>query len=220
MSERLQILRRNPSAGLLVVQLLGLVLYPVMEHTPTGRALFQGFGLVVLGAALFVVRRSPWSNWIGGLLALCVIVLSALNQSGDDARLLAITSLLEAAFYFYAAGSLIAYMMQDTVATMDELFAAGATFTLLAWAFAHLFGLCQVAIPGSFVATASAVREPLGWIELLFLSFTTLSGVGLGDIIPVTAMGRGLIALGEFTGVMYIALVVSRLVGLTVAQKK
>jgi hypothetical protein len=55
-------------------------------------------------------------------------------------------------------------------------------------------------------------------MDLLFLSFTTLSGVGLGDILPLTPMARALVMLGEFTGVMYIALVVSRLIGMTVVR--
>jgi hypothetical protein len=69
-------LRRNPSAALLAVQLLGIVLYPLMETSPSSRALFGAFGLLVLGAALWVVRRSPWLTWLGILLALPVVVLS------------------------------------------------------------------------------------------------------------------------------------------------
>ena len=37
--------------------------------------------------------------------------------------------------------------------TRDELFAAGATFTLLAWAFAFAFAVCQQWYPGSFQGT-------------------------------------------------------------------
>ena len=54
-----------------------------------------------------------------------------------------IMAALEAVFYFYATGSLIAYMLEDEFATVDELFAAGATFTLLAWAFAYVYVVCQ-----------------------------------------------------------------------------
>ncbi|MFZ3182646.1 MAG: hypothetical protein WA173_00680 [Pseudomonas sp.] len=50
---------RRPSAGLLFIQLLGVLLYPWMEATALGRALFGAFGLAVLGLALHVVKRSP-----------------------------------------------------------------------------------------------------------------------------------------------------------------
>ncbi|MGQ0698005.1 MAG: ion channel [Panacagrimonas sp.] len=212
-------IRRNPSAGLLLVQLLGVVLYPWMEHTTAGRALFGVFGLVVLAAALWVVRRGPWLTWLGFLLALPVAALLLFNAMRPLPELLVLTAMLEAAFYFYATGSLIAYMLQDEFATTDELFAVGATFTLLAWAFAFLYTACQGLIPGSFGAMVDP-ESARSWMELLFLSFTTLSGVGLGDIIPLKPMARSLVMLEQLAGVMYIALVVSRLIALSVAGRR
>lgn len=38
---------------------------------------------------------------------------------------------------------MVAYIMKDYRVTTDELFAAGATFTLLAWGFAYLYLVCQ-----------------------------------------------------------------------------
>jgi hypothetical protein len=45
-----------------------------------------------------------------------------------------------------------------------------------------------------------------------------LSGVGLSDITPITRPARALAMLEMFAGVMYIAIVVSRLVGLSAAR--
>ena len=211
-------IRLHPSAGLLFVQLLGVLLYPWMEATALGRALFGAFGLVVLGMALHVVKRSPTQTWVAVLLALLVLALSSINILMPSPVLEWLIAILEAAFYFYAAASLIAYMTADQHATTDELYAVGATFTLLAWAFAHLFTFCQLLLPGSF----TAMLEPQAartWMELLFLSFTTLSGVGLGDIVPVTPMARSLVMIEEFAGVMYLALVVSRLIALSVSKR-
>ena len=211
-------LKRNPSAGLLAVQLLGFVLYPLMEGSLPGRALFGVFGLIVLGAGLWVVRRGPWLTWVGMLLAVPIVILSVATAIAPRRDVLVWMATLEAVFYFYAAASLIAYMWQDWIATTDELFAAGATFTLLAWAFAYVFAVCQALIPGSFGAgDAGAART---WTELLFLSVSVLSSVGLSDIMPVAPMARGLVMLEAFAGVMYIALVVSRLIGMSVAARK
>ena len=54
---------------------------------------------------------------------------------------------------------------------------------------------------------------------MLFLSFALLSSTGIGDVIPVTVHARSLASLEMFTGVMYLALVVSRLIGLTLAPR-
>ena len=89
--------------------------------------------------------------------------------------------------YLYAAYALIAYMLADHEITRDELFAVGATFTLVAWAFAYLYTVCQAIDPGSFTAAVDP-QDDRSWMELLFLSFTTLSSTGLSDVVPVRAV--------------------------------
>jgi len=210
---------KHPSAALLFVQILGVLLYPLMGDTSVERALFGLIGLLVLGAALYVVKRGPWLTAFGVVLALPIVVLSIWLAFDFDPRRMVITAALEAAFYIYAAGSLIAYMLEDEFASADELFAAGATFTLLAWAFAYVYVVCQAVLPGSFGAMAAS-DSPRTWMELLFLSFTTLSGVGLGDIIPLLPMARALVMIEEFSGVMYLAVVVSRLIALSVTTRR
>ncbi|HEX2842717.1 potassium channel family protein [Hyphomicrobium sp.] len=209
---------KHPSAALLFVQILGILVYALMEDTSTGRALFGVVGLFVLGAALYVVKRGPWLTGFAIALALPVVVLSVWQIFDPDPRRMVVMAALEAVFYFYAAGSLIAYMLEDEFASVDELFAAGATFTLLAWAFAYVYVVCQALLPGSFGAY-EGLGNPRTWMELLFLSFTTLSGVGLGDIVPVQPMARALVMIEEFTGVMYLALVVSRLIAMSATKR-
>lgn len=209
---------KHPSATLLFVQILGILLYPLMGDTSAERALFGVIGLLVLGAALYVVKRGPWLTGFAVMLALPVVGLSIWLAFHFDPRKMVIMAALEAVFYFYATGSLIAYMLEDEFATVDELFAAGATFTLLAWAFAYVYVVCQAFMPSSFGALAGS-GKPRTWMELLFLSFTTLSGVGLGDIVPVLPMSRALVMIEEFSGVMYLALVVSRLIALSVKTR-
>ena len=211
----LVVARRHPSAWLLLVQLLAIVLYPVFEDMAPGRVLLNLFGVAGLALALWVVNRSPAINWIAWCLAIPGGLLSLLAVTRGDAQLLAAAHVLEGALYFYTAGSLIAYMLQDHKVSSDELFAAGATFTLLAWGFAFSFSVCQLRYPGSFSA-AVAPDAPRSWMELLSLSFSLLSGVGLSDILPVRAQARALAMLEQFAGVMYIALVVSRLIGLSI----
>jgi len=64
---------------------------------------------------------------------------------------------------------------------------------LLAWAFAYAYAACDAMLPGSF----SAPIDPTG---------------------PRSWMGA-LVMLESFAGVMYMALVVSRLVGLTMLRR-
>lgn len=206
-------LQRHPSGWLLGVQLLTIVVNPLMENTAAGRAVFGVFGIAVLALALWVINRSQAVNWIAWLLAIPSIAISLAANVGGMTQLVPVAHMLESALYFYTAGALTAYMLADARVSLDELLAAGATFTLLAWAFAFAFSVCQSWYPGSFTAALNT-ESPRTWMELLFLSFSLLSSVGLSDIVPVTAPARALSMLEMFAGVMYIAVVVSRLIAL------
>jgi hypothetical protein len=212
------LVRHHPSAFLLAAQLLSLMLYAAFDGIHSGRALLGAFSVIVLALAVWVVSRSPAINWIAWVLAIPAFILSVLSALFVDPLLLVWSSLLEAALYFYAAGSLIGYMMEDRRVTTDELFAAGATFTLIAWGFAYVYLVCQTWNSGSFVGTTRP-GEPRTFIELLFLSFTNLSAAGLGDILPISSLARVLVMLEQFAGVAYIAVVVSRLIGLTIVHR-
>ena len=217
---RLRVLaRRHPSAWLLAAQLASLVAYPLFDESRGGRVVFGAIGAMLLVLVLWVVRRSPAVTWIAWLLAIPAMLMTVVGVLFEHEALLPISALLEAALYFYAAGSLISYMLHDHDVSRDELFAAGATFTLLAWGFAYAYFVCQAWYPGSFTGVVEPDR-PRRWMELLFLSFTTLSGVGIGDILPLSAPARVLVMLEMFTGVGYLAAVVSRLISLTVLRQE
>jgi Ion channel len=211
----LSVARRQPSAILLAAQLAGVLVYPAMEGNDVGRSLFSVFGIAILALVVLAVRSSPVFTWFAVLLGVPATILLLIQAITRDDALLPYSSALEAGLYFYAAYALIRYMLEDHVITSDELYAVGATFTLVAWAFAYSFTVYQAIEPDSFTAAVNA-GEDRSWMELLFLSFTTLSSTGLGDVVPITPFARALVMMEQVAGVAYIAMIVSRLVGLLV----
>jgi membrane-bound ClpP family serine protease len=210
--------KRNPSAILLVVQLLGVLLYPAMEGSRGGRVAFEILGIVVLTLAVFSVRSSPGLTWVSICLGIPAVVLSLVDAFRPTDVVVPFSGVLHAAFYFYAAYSLLRYMLSDHDVSVDELYATGATFTLVAWGFAYLFVFVQALVPQSFTAAVNPTADRT-WMELLFLSFTTLSSTGLSDIVPITSWARSVVMIEQLAGLGYVAMVVSRLVGLTVAKR-
>jgi hypothetical protein len=53
-------------------------------------------------------------------------------------------------------------------------------------------------------------------MELLFLSVTNLSSTGLSDVAPIEPFARSAVMIEQLVGLAYIAMLVSRLVALTV----
>ena len=215
---RMQV-NRHPSAILLMAQLIGLLLYPFIEGKPWGSMLFGTFSVIVLCLAIAMVQRTTGHVLVSAALAIVATVLNIARVLSASPALLPWAAGIEALFYFHATGSLLVYMLADRRATTDELFAAGATFTLLAWGFTYVFVLLQALQPDAFlgIVDPGAAR---GWTELMFLSFALLSSTGIGDVIPIGLPARAVASLEMFVGVMYLTLVVSRLIGLTLQQRR
>lgn len=207
---------RHPSAILLLVQLLGVLLYPFIEDTPFGHVGLNIIGVVVLIMAVRTVRKTPGPTWISCALAVPIIALLTLQTIYSAPGLLPWSSALEALFYFYTAGCLIAYMMEDQQTTTDELYAAASTFTLLIWGFTHLFVMTQALEPGAF----SDNGQLRTWSDLNHLSFALLTSTGMGNVVAVSSHARSLASIEMMAGLMYLAAVVSRLIAFTTNSKK
>lgn len=207
-------LRRSPSRALLMAQALALMLYPFASGSRAGHLFATAISVGVLAMAIRMVDRSPREAWFAALLAVLGVSLWQVHISNGSPLVGVIGAGFYAATYFYSAWALICYMMQDEHTTVDEVWAAGATFMLFVEAYAWLFMALQLIQPNAFVspgAESSAVRY---WMELVFLSGTNFSATGLSDIIPGTAHARMLLLLEQWNGVMYLAIVVARLAGM------
>ena len=218
-TERATRLWAHPSAVLLFTQLLGVLLFPFLEGN-AGRAILSLFGVIVLFLAVRTVRYTPALTWVSIGLGIPILVLTGLEILDPENQTYVLWSaVLLSAFYFYTSFALMRYMFLDRFVTVDELWATGATFTVVAWAFAYAFQAIQVIVPASFTA-AIAPDAPRTWFELLFLSFTNLTSVGLSDIVPIQPHARAIVMIEQVAGLLYVALVVSRIVGLTVSRER
>ena len=209
---------RHPCADLLLIQLLGILVYPFLGDQPLGRAVFSILALFVLVIAVMAVRMTPALNWVSGILGLHVVVLTIWEAISPGAEAVVLWSaVFHAAFYFYTAYALLRYMFADHVVTTDELYATGATFTVVAWGFAYVYLAADIVWPGSF----SVVDDPLetkAWFEMLFLSVTTMTSTGLSDIYPIRPHARSFVMMEQIVGMLYLALVVARMIALTVMR--
>jgi hypothetical protein len=209
-------LRHHPSAVLLAAQLLVVLAYPFLDTTTGGRAVIGIVQMVVVFAAVAAVRLTPALSWVALLLGLPAMVFAVLEAVQPDTDWIVLTSAaVHAPFYFYVSYAMIRYLFHDDRVSRDELFATGAAFTVVAWAFAYVYAAAQVIWADSFVGETGHVQP---WFNLLFLSFTNLTSVGLSDVVPIGEHARSLVMVEQLAGVLYVALVIARLVGLTVAR--
>ncbi len=216
----LRTLARHPSAVLLVAQLVVVLLYPFLEGSTAGRAVVGVVQMCVVLIAAWAVRYTPVLSWVAVVLGLPAMVFAVLEAVTQDSDTVVIASaVFHVPFYLFVSYAMIRYLFHDDVVTRDELYAVGAAFTVVAWAFAYLYAAAQAIWPGSFVGHGTDVPADQEWFELLYLSFTTLTSVGLSDVYPVLDHARSLVMVEQVAGVLYVALVIARLVGLSHVRK-
>jgi hypothetical protein len=215
---RLEPLLAHPSAILLGAQLLQVLAWPFLEGSVVGRAFLGAIGMLAVGSAVLAVRRTPLVSRVVLILGAPAMVLTLLEAVFRDTDTIVLTSaLLHCPFYFYVSYAMLRYLLHDDDVTTDELLATGAAFTVVAWGFAYAFAAVQVVWPDSFSSPGGSDQE---WFELLYLSFSTLTSVGLSDIVAVGLHARSIVMIEMMVGVFYIAMVVARMVGLTMMRRR
>ena len=204
--------RLLPSAWLLLVQFCMLWLSLIAHQSLSYRAVMWCLGVLALLIIAKVIRQAPVYTFLGLSLVGGAFIFSFMILLGyASVGMQVIAHSFESLAYFMAAFGLVRYMFADRYLTKDEMFAAGAVFTLIAWGLAFLYNICQLLIPNSFQSPIAGLQS---WLDLLFLSFSLQSATGLSDIMPISPAARILAMLQMFCGVMYLALIVSRLIAL------
>jgi voltage-gated potassium channel len=104
------------------------------------------------------------------------------------------------------------------VSTTNRLYGAVCIYLLTGIFFANSFAALNLLAPGSFACSTSLCgddfhRDFQHGLHLYY-SFATLTTVGYGDVIPMTAFAAMLSNMEAIIGQMYTAIVVARLVGL------
>ena len=75
--------------------------------------------------------------------------------------------------------------------------------------------LLETINPGSIVNNVTGMTTTS---DLLYFSYITLTTLGYGEIIPMNAYARSFAIIEAIIGVMYVAIIISRMVGLFISR--
>lgn len=208
-------LRRLPNLLLLSALLAQVLAWPWLEGIEGGRLMLVGFDWVILVLALRAARATGAEAQLGWWLLGPAVVLHAAEVVAGGSGLYVASQLAQAAFHGFVVTCLLRYVLRDDVMTLDELWALASLYVLLAFVFAYVYAVIEHLAPGAFFINPTNNPDGVtGWWELLYFSFTCLTSVGFGEITPVHDVARSVVMLQQVTGVLYLAIVISRLIGM------
>jgi len=121
--------------------------------------------------------------------------------------------------YGYTMLILITHLISNKETRSQMVFGAASLYFLLGLTWAYLFQLIEVIYPGSFYVDANHnIDGIVNWSDFLYFSFTTLTTLGYGDMSPVSAPARSLSIMEAVTGVMFMGVMISRVVCLSMQE--
>ena len=93
----------------------------------------------------------------------------------------------------------------------ETVLGAVCVYLLYGMSFAYLFLLANLITPGGFFQQSAPTRPTS---DFLFFSYTTLTTVGYGDLVPAGALGQALAMVEALLGQIYLVVIVARAVSL------
>ncbi len=200
---------------LLLVALTAILAgYPYFGDTRVGTFAGGATALLMLTGAVYAVRAQRWSLRIALLLGIATALASVRAFIGGVRG----DPLVEATFStFYAFMTVTVFLevIRIRKVTADTLTGAVCVYLLLGMTFGSLYDLVETLRPGSFqINVETEGPAQVRWRTLIFFSFMTLTTTGLGDITPTTAEAQSLTAIEGVMGVLYVAVLVAKVVGI------
>lgn len=122
------------------------------------------------------------------------------------------------AFPLFLSARLFRELYRSPSVRIYELYGVFTLYILLGLGFANAHEVLYYIDPRSLTFATVGPGETPGFSEFLYFSFVTLGTLGYGDMAPVTHPARLLSMAEALVGLMFIAVVVGRMVGLETAQ--
>lgn len=129
--------------------------------------------------------------------------------------LLAISYLINAVFFLGAILAINRKIFHQRKVDQDTIKGGVCVYLLIGMLWAFFYGTISILDDNAF----SQALEPKDFEKTIYMSFTTLSTLGYGDITPINKIAMRLANIESIIGQLYPAVFIARLVSLYTAQE-
>ena len=225
MSNRPKIFKHGHNFYLLFALLIQITIYPFFSNEETRLMFSDLFSTVILIAGIYAIDLKKNQKIIAisiGSFAFLGIWYSIIIE--ENLYLAIFSIICQIAFYIYVIIAILKNLIKAKDVNANIMCGAIVVYLLIGMSFALLYSLIEALDQGSFCINcpeSSAIK--LSIFDFIYYSFTTLTTTGYGDLTAVSLKARAASNLEQITGVMYVAIIISRFVSiyiLTISNKK
>ena len=193
--------------------LASLLLYPFAESSAFGYYTFRVIGSTTI---IFCVYAASFkrSLVIAIILAVPAFLHRGLNLTVSDSSL----SVLNVILSFFFDALIVTVIFRRVIAhgqpNSETIFGALSVYLLVGFAFASIYGMVDLLQPRAFyLDPLTNLHARPDRLDLVYYSFATMTALGAAGITPVSGEARCLSLIEALLGVLYLAVLISRLIG-------
>lgn len=202
------------AALLFFLVLYGFIVYPMAgEEGRTEPLAAWSFTIVLVLGVLSTTKKKAARM---GMIVLAALSLAShwLHYFVHEHAVHVISAAAAALFFLVLAGLITARVFRSGGITIYRIYGAIAVYLIIGILWGEFYILLYLLEPSAFhFNPATQCGEP-PISELLYFSFTTLTTVGFGDIVPVHPLARSMATFEGVVGQLYPAVLLARLVTL------
>jgi Ion channel len=208
-------LGRFSMVQLLIALALLFFSVPFVEEIKGGDLIVSGLLSLVLISAVLAVANHHRTLIIALLLIIPALVGRWVNHFQPHLIHPAIFLVAGIVLVAFVVVNLLRFVLRASSVDVEVLCASISAYLMLGLIWTMAYWLVEQLTPGAFAFnTTTGTKETMQGFNAFYFSFITLSTVGYGDITPVSKVARMLAAMEAMIGLLYVAVLIARLVGL------
>jgi len=201
-----------------------LAIFKIHPINANEHVILSVFFMFMMLAVLWTLDLKKWL-FRAFLILACVSfassIMSVMHDSSQNPRLDSFLSLADVITYiiflFGAIFALLFNIFSETKITKRTILGGISVYFLMGIFWAFCYQLVGIINPS---AISFDVAKPIQYFDYMFFSFTTLTTLGYGDIIPASDTARSLAMMEATLGPIFLAVFIARLVGLHTSQSQ
>jgi hypothetical protein len=201
---------------LVLLCISNFIIIPFFEKGQLLNMLIRFIWLALLFAGISTLSETRMQRRIFTLFPILLIIVNVIRyfregpvlDYADFATGIAVITLL--------IGMVFVKVFEKGPVTFHRIVGAVAGYMLIGNLWADMFQFLYIHLPGSLQLAASDAGSVIRPSTFIYFSYTTLTTTGFGDILPMHTVARTLVIIEQLIGVFYPAVLIGRLVSLTV----
>jgi len=194
-----------------------LVLLVLISASPfiegeRGTYLLAGINAFVVLSAAAAVGRTVLSFLVVFLLIGAGVGLRFASMDDGRAALFNWALVFHALVYFSVVVLLLRYVFGPEVMDGDRLWGAASAYLMIGILWCFVYALIEIEKAQTFLVRGDPAKLEL--TDLLYFSFSTLTTIGYGDIVPVSKPGQIAAVMEGIIGTLFLAILIAKLVGI------